>query len=99
MLWHYAKATEDAAPFVNALRTTRSTCATNLAYERGAITSHAQPTRKQRPPMGVIAPSHRIFVSAITYRLPLKTKMPAKSNHHALRFVPAKSARTRSARA
>jgi hypothetical protein len=40
--------------------------ALNAAYERGAIASHAQPARKQRPPMGVIAPSHRIFVSAIT---------------------------------
>ncbi len=53
----------------------------------GAIISHAQPARKQRPPSGVTGPSQRRFVSAIKYKLPLNRKMPAKSNHHAPRFA------------
>ena len=35
-------------------------------HRGGAIISHAQPARKQSPPIGVIAPSHRRFVIAST---------------------------------
>src|SRR5262249_33319378 len=63
----------------------------------GEITSHAQPARKQRPPSGVIAPSARIFVSPIAYKLPLKIMIPAKSSHHAPRFVDPTSASAKSA--
>jgi len=63
----------------------------------GEITSHAHPARKQSPPIGVIGPNQRAFVSAITYKLPLKIRIPVKSNHHAPRFAVPKSASTNSA--
>src|SRR5207302_11079068 len=56
-------------------------------YFVGTMINHAQPARKQRPPMGVIAPSQRKFASAIKYRLPLKRRIPAKSSHHAPRLI------------
>src|SRR5439155_26420309 len=53
----------------------------------GEITNHAQPAKKHKPPSGVTAPNDRTFVSAITYKLPLKIIMPVRSNHHAPRFA------------
>src|SRR5688572_13292748 len=44
----------------------------------GERNNHAHPTRKQTPPMGVIAPSQRVFVAASTYSVPEKTRMPAR---------------------
>ena len=67
------------------------------AANRGAMISHAQPARKQRPPSGVTGPSQRRFVSAIRYKLPLKRKMPAKISHHAPRLAAPKSASTNNA--
>ena len=63
----------------------------------GEIASHNQPARKHKPPSGVIAPNQRTPVNPITYKLPLKTIIPAKSNHHAPRFVDPTTARTKSA--
>ena len=63
----------------------------------GEITSQSQPARKQSPPIGVIAPSVRIPVNPIAYRLPLKMIIPANSNHHAPRFAVPKKASTKSA--
>src|SRR5207237_6691947 len=68
-----------------------------VSYRIGATISHSQPARKQRPPSGVIGPSQRRLVSAITYKLPLKRKMPAKSSHHAPRLAAPKSASTNNA--
>ena len=38
--------------------------------------SHAHPTSRPTPPIGVTAPSQRILVTANRYRLPLNTTMP-----------------------
>jgi hypothetical protein len=59
----------------------------NPLYLVGAMISHAQPARKQRPPTGVIAPSQRIFVNAMVYKLPLKRNIPTRSTHHAPRLI------------
>ena len=69
------------------------------AYLGGAMISHNQPARKQRPPNGVIAPSQRRFDSAIKYKLPLKKKMPVQRSHQAPRLVAAKRASTNNAMA
>jgi hypothetical protein len=55
----------------------------------GTMISHAQPARKHRPPRGVTGPSQSggCRMSAIKYRLPLKRKIPAKSNRHAPRLT------------
>ena len=63
----------------------------------GEIASHSQPAKKHNPPIGVIAPSQRTPLSPIAYKLPLKTMIPAKSNHHAPRFVDPNIASTKSA--
>jgi len=63
----------------------------------GEMTSHAQPARKQSPPSGVIAPNQRTFVNAITYKLPLNSKIPTKNNHHGARFADPKRASANSA--
>src|SRR5436309_19838 len=63
---------------------------------RGAKNSQAQPARKQSPPSGVIAPSQRIFVNAMVYKLPLKRRTPAQNNQQAPRLVVPKKARSRS---
>ena len=61
--------------------------------------SHNQPARKQRPPTGVTAPSQRTFESAMTYKLPLKKKMPVQRSHHAPRLAAPKRASTNNAMA
>jgi len=66
-------------------------------YLGGETISHAQPARKHKPPIGVIAPKARTLVNPIAYKLPLKIIIPAKSNHHAPRFVDPTSASTNSA--
>src|SRR5438105_3238213 len=65
----------------------------------GEIASQAQPARKHNPPIGVIAPnqSRPCGISAIVYKLPLKSRMPAKSSHQAPRFADPKSASIKSA--
>ncbi|MEY2479946.1 MAG: hypothetical protein QOI04_873 [Verrucomicrobiota bacterium] len=63
----------------------------------GAITSHAQPARKQTPPSGVIAPNERTFVSAIVYKLPLNKIIPATKSQNTPRFAAAKNASTNKA--
>jgi hypothetical protein len=63
---------------------------------RGAKNSQAQPARKQSPPSGVIAPSQRMFVNAIVYKLPLKRRTPAQNSQQAPRLVVPKKARNTS---
>src|SRR5256885_15247492 len=64
----------------------------------GTNTSHAQPARKHNPPSGVMAPSQRRFVIAITYRLPLNKTMPTTKSQLVPRFVVAGSRNTNKAR-
>jgi hypothetical protein len=43
----------------------------------GATISHAQAAREQRAPIGVIAPSQRTLINAVTFKAPLKMTIPA----------------------
>lgn len=54
------------APFGALTDTTtlRSGSCAEIENYCGFTTSHAQPARKHNPPIGVIAPSHRMFVTA-----------------------------------
>src|SRR5262245_40260716 len=47
------------------------------------ISRHAHPTIKLVPPIGVIAPNHRTFVTANRYSEPEKITMPIRKQIHA----------------
>src|SRR6185503_136421 len=57
--------------------------AESSAQRRAASARQSQPPRKQSPPAGVIAPSHRTPVRASAYRLPEKINVPTRKSQPA----------------
>jgi hypothetical protein len=57
--------------------------ATTLGETSGEAVSRRDdqpcPSLQERPPIGVIAPSQRTLVNAITYKAPLKMRIPART--------------------